>query len=252
MLPVSKLSARYRVTVADADFTQKLKLSSAFNYFQEIAGLHSQNLGIGFDDIKKEHNAAWVLVKMRVDIDRYPMWDEEITLETWPQNPRKYEFDRDYLIKDKDGNIIIKAVSVWVIIDIDSREIKKAETIAVDYPEFITERAIDCKLGRLRPTGDLVMVYKKHIGCSDIDMNGHINNSKYVDFIMDCFSMEDLKKYKARSIQVCYLNEAFAGDTIELYECADKLSRNSIYIEGINQESKKTIFTASIDICPSL
>lgn len=83
-------------------------------------------------------------------------------------------------------------------------------------------------------------------------MNGHINNSKYVDFIMDCFSMEDLKKYQAESIQVCYLSEAFAGDTIELVKCADKSSENRIYVEGINQEDKKTIFTASIDIRPSL
>lgn len=252
MLPVSKLASRYRVTVADADFTKKMKLSAAFNYFQEIAGLHSQNLGIGFDEIQEKHNAAWVLVKMRVDIARYPVWDEEITVETWPQYPKKYEFDRDYLIKDMGGNIIARAVSVWAIIDINSREIKKAETIAVDYPEFITTRAIECRLGKLKPAGELEMVYERHIGCSDIDMNGHINNSKYVDFIMDCFSLEDLKKYRAQSIQVCYLNEAFAGDTIGLYKCTDNSNEKKIFVEGINLKDKRTIFTASIDICTGL
>lgn len=251
-MSLPKLSSSYRVTVVDADFTKKLKMSAAFNYFQEIAGNHSQKLGSGFDDIKIKANAAWVLAKMRVDVIRYPLWEEEVTIETWPLPPKKYELDRDYIMNDINGNIVMRAVSTWAVIDIDSRELKKVETISADWPEFITERAIDCKLGKIRPNGELELAYNRHIGCSDIDMNGHINNSKYIDFIMDCFSLEDIKKYRAESIQVSYQNEAFAGDTIEIYKCYDKSNENRIYVEGIKSVDKKTIFTASMDIKSTL
>ena len=66
-------------------------MSAAFNYFQEIAGLHSSNLGIGFNTIEKEKGVAWVLIRMRVDMIRYPVWDEEVILETWPQLPKSID-----------------------------------------------------------------------------------------------------------------------------------------------------------------
>ena len=117
MKPVSKFSKHYRITISDVDFMKKLKVSAAFNYFQEIAGLHAENLGIGFKTLEQKYGVFWVLTRMRVDFLRYPIWDEEIIVETWPQTPRKYSCTRDYLMKDCNGNIISRAVSQWVMSD---------------------------------------------------------------------------------------------------------------------------------------
>lgn len=237
--------------VNDVDFMKKLKLSAAFNFFQEIAGLHSDELGIGFNTIQKECGVAWILIRIRMDIIKYPMWNDEIILETWPQIPRKFDFDRDFIIKDMQGSIIARAVSTWVIVDIKNRSLKKSEVIATDYPPIIKERAIDCILGKLRPSGEPEVTYKRVIGCSDIDMNGHLNNSKYIDFIMDCFTMDELKRYHAKSIQVNYMSEALPGDTVILRKNRELYAPNSIYIEGINEKNNNTIFRALIDIAPS-
>lgn len=248
MKPLVKYSKKYQILVNDVDFTKKLKLSAAFNYFQEIAGLHSSNLGIGFNTIEKEKGVAWVLIRMRVDMIRYPVWNEEVILETWPQLPKKYRFERDFYIKDLEDNIIAKAVSTWVIVDVQTKELRKAETIAIDYPEIITERAIDCTLGKINPYGQRKIAYERVIGCSDIDMNGHLNNSKYVDFIMDCFTMDSLKEYHAKSIQVQYISEALVGDKITLYKYVDELSSGRVYIEGINEKSDTKIFASQINV----
>ncbi|MCR4436071.1 MAG: thioesterase [Clostridiales bacterium] len=251
MDPVSKYSHPYQIMACDVDFMKKLKLSAAFNYFQEIAGLHADNLGIGFNRIYREFGVAWVLMRMRVDIERYPVWEEEVTIETWPQLPRKYDFDRDYIVRDAEGKAIMRAVSTWVIVDVATREIKKSEVIAIDYPPITVERAIECTLGKIKPQGQPQIAYKRVIGCSDIDMNGHINNSKYVDFIMDCFSVEDLKKYSAKSIQVNYLKESFPGDTIALYKNTDAAETGQVFVEGINEKDGSTVFNSRISILPS-
>lgn len=248
MDPVSKYTKEYQVLVNDVDFTKKLKLSAAFNYFQEIAGLHADNLGIDFNTIEEEHGVAWVLIRMRVDMLRYPIWDEEIILETWPQIPKRFQFERDYYIKDIQGNIIAKAISMWVIVDVETREIKRSETIAIDYPKIIKERAIDCTLGKIRPSGQPKIAYRRVIGCSDIDMNGHLNNSKYIDFIMDCFTMEDLKNHSAKSIQICYMNESLPGDTITLYKYTGITDEGIIFIEGVNEKTNSKIFASQLHI----
>ena len=256
MAPVSKYIKIYQVLVNDVDFTKKLKPSAAFNYFQEIASLHSDNLGIGFNTIEKEQGVVWVLIRMRVEMLRYPVWNEEIILETWPIIPKRFHFERDFFMKDLKDNIIAKAISMWVIIDVKTRELRNSETIAIDYPEIIPKRAIESNLGKIKPVGERKIAYKRIIGCSDIDMNGHLNNSKYIDFIMDCFTIDDLRKYQANSIQVCYINEALPGEEITFYKYSNaskpgEIHNGKIYVEGVNEKanSQKFISEIEIDLC---
>lgn len=248
METVSLYRKDYEVDVSHVDFSQRLKLSSLFIYFQDLAVLHAENLGIGMKSMLEKHNAIWVLARMRVDINRYPVWGEKITIETWPHKPNKIEFMRDFLVKDYEGNILVRAVSTWVVIDVDSRSLKKADSVFDDSILFIEDRAIDCKLGKLKAKGNLELVYKRKVGYSDIDVNEHLNNAKYVDFIMDSFSLKEHKKYDIKSIEINYSNEALPGDTITIYKDLSKIDSNLIYMEGINEEDNKLIFKSQIRI----
>jgi medium-chain acyl-[acyl-carrier-protein] hydrolase len=248
MNPVAKLTESYRVMVGDVDFTKKLKPGAAFNYFQEIAGTHAANLGVGIDTIRRKHGVIWVMTRIRVDVERYPGWDENIVIETWPQQPKRFEFERHYIMRDIQGHILMRAVSFWVILDESTRELRKSEVINAQYPEFLTERAIDCSLGKIKPTGEPETVYKRWIGCSDIDMNGHINNSRYVDFIMDCFTMDELRGHRTNSIQVSYLGEAFPGDTLVMRKYTGSSETGGIYVEGIREKDENVIFRAQMDM----
>jgi len=249
MEPLPVLEQKYTIGISDVDFLQTLKISSLFGYFQEIASFHANNLGIGLDAISSKHNVTWVLVKIKVEIDQFPLWNDEIIIQTWPLKPKRFEFERNYIVKDSNGNVIIRAISSWVIMDLETRELQKAELIEVDYPNFIENKAIDGKLGKLKPFGEPKVVYKKTIGYSDIDMNGHLTNSKYIDYIMDCFPCEGHKKYKVRTIQVSYVNEALPGETITLSSDISSFDSNSIYIEGINNNGGQ-IFSSITEIEP--
>ncbi len=236
------------IDLRDVDFTKKLKLSTLFSYFQDIASLASENLGFGITTLEKKFGVAWILTRIRVDILRSPDWDEEITIETWPLEPSKVEFDRDYFVKDKDGNTIIKAVSKWVIMDLKERKLKRTEFIGIHYPEKITERAIAGKLGKLKDFGKLEKAYDKVIGYSDIDFNGHLNNSKYVDYIMDCFPIHEHVNHTIKSIDLNFNHEALPGDTITLSKDTSAFHENLIYIEGKSQTDNRVVFKSQIVI----
>jgi acyl-ACP thioesterase len=83
-----------------------------------------------------------------------------------------------------------------------------------------------------------------------VDFYGHINNSKYIDFIMDCFSLSSHRQYSLRSIEVNYIKEAFPGDTLVLYRDTSAVDSNMAYIEGINEADGRVSFKAQIEIAP--
>lgn len=248
MEPVSIYKKKYVIELSDVDFTKKLKLSTLFSYFQDIASEAVDNLGIGIDTLEKKHGVAWALIRVRVDIIRNPEWNEEITIETWPQEPEKIEFERDFIVRDAGGNIIIKAVSIWIIFDIKTRRIRKSEVIAIEYPPIVKTRAIDCKLGKLKDSGHLEIAYKKVIGYSDVDFNGHLNNSKYIDFISDCFEIDKHERNTVRTVEVNYINEALPGDTLVLYKDISHIDSNLLYIEGVSEENGNVVFKAQVKI----
>ena len=239
---------KYTVQVNDIDFRQQLKLSSLFVYLQDMATEHGYRIGVGRDVLQKKYGIIWVLTRVKVDILRYPRFKEEIIIETWPEQPGKLEFNRNFIIYDKNNNIIAKAISQWVLIDFNTRKLRRSSILEEKFPESNRESAIDCNLGKIKPTGSLVLGYKKTVGYSDIDLNEHLNNAKYIDYIMDCFSIEEHKKHFIKSIEINYLHEALPGETIELYTDTTDVKNNQAYIEGINESTKLTTFKAQIII----
>ena len=247
MKPTPLYKKDYKVEINQVDFKGKIKLSSLFTYFQDVAGLHAENLGMGRKVLYEQHGVIWVLVRIRVDIIKYPKWKDIITVETWPQEPSRMGFDRDFLVKDNEGNIMAKAVSTWVVIDVESRKLMKTKSVYTGYPPIIEKRAIDCKLGSLNSKGQLEMSYKRTVRYSDIDINGHLNNVKYLDFIMDSFSLEEHRSLNVKSIEISYSNESLPGDTITIYKDTSRIHSNIIYMEGINQKDN-LVFKSKMEI----
>ena len=242
------LSKSYHIIGRDVDYNKKLKPSALFSYLEDIAGLNALELGIDQDTIAERANAAWIVSRMRLQMDKYPSWKDDITIETWPQLPQKYLFERDYVVKAADGEVLGRGTSVWAIIDIDTRKPLPSDAIRVDYREIRTERAIDSKSARMAPFGEMVEIAHRPVCYSDIDMNGHVNNSRYLDYIMDCYPVDTILKHPVKELQINYVNEALPGETVVFYRSDDPSHEKNIYIEGRCQKDGRIIFKAIIRI----
>lgn len=241
----------YHIDWGDIDLKKELKLSTLFSLFQDASSEASEKLGFSIDRLENEFGLAWVLMKMRVDLIRSPKHGEVITMETWPLDPARLSFDRDFLVKDSNGEIIIKAISTWVIMDLEERKIDRYNRAGINYPTSSQDRAIDAKLKRLKAKKPLETAYKKMIGYSDIDFNGHLNNAKYIDYIMDCFDVSEHKKFKIDSLEVHFTNEAFPGEEISLQKDTSDAATSGLYIEGIKDETKEPVFKAKVMVSKS-
>ncbi len=243
---------RYTIGYSDVDFMKELKLSTLFSYFQDTASKAVEHLGIGIDVLTDMYSVAWVLLRMRVEIGRIPSLNEAITVETWPHPPGRLEFKRDYMVDAADGSTILSATSNWAIMDVHTRELRKSELISelYQFPEFTKEHSLNHKFAKLKPFGQLEVAYKKVIGYSDVDFIGHINNTRYIDYIMDCFPVGSHRQYCVKAIEVNYIKEAFPGDTLVMYRDVSALNSNTAYIEGVNETDGKPAFKAQVEMAP--
>jgi medium-chain acyl-[acyl-carrier-protein] hydrolase len=234
---------QFRVEISDIDFKRRLKLSALFDFCQNIADLAADSLGFGIGTINERYGVAWIITRMRADVFRTPELYEELTAETWPIQHGRLTFERDFIIRDSTGAIVAAAVSSWVLIDTVTREIKKADFIGFNLSSD-HERAIPCRLGKIKPDDETAPAYKKVIAYSDIDFNGHINNAKYIAYAMDCFDMAFHQNHEVRSLEIDYLNETLPGDVLVLNKGTAQEPDGTAYIEGLSENSGKMVFRA--------
>jgi len=211
--PVSLYTIKRYITDSDADFQRRQKPGSMFGMFQDIAALHASNLGADVNWLYTEHNLAWILMRVRVEIDKYPVYAQDVFVDTWPQKPRAL-YDRDYQIRDMDGGVLVRAASTWIIMNLATREIKRDKFLDYFGVETDEKRALEKVPGRLKPIEGAELVYEKIIKFSDVDYNVHTNNAKYVDFLMDAFTVEEHRARTLRAIEVHYVNETSPGDVL--------------------------------------
>ena len=242
--PIPVFTTDSLITSTDTDMERRQRPSSMFGIFQDIAAAHARNLGADVRWLSDELNVAWILMRIRVEIDRYPMLGQEVRVDTWPQKPRAL-YDRDYTISDMEGNPLVRAASTWVIMNLGTREIKRDKFLDYHGIELKKERAIEGGVSRLKPVEGAEVVYEKEIRFSDVDYNWHANNAKYVDYIMDAFSIDEYKKREVIAIEVHYVNEIGAGESLQIRR--KELGEKKYYIDGVRMADGGSVFNAIVE-----
>ncbi|MDR3296467.1 MAG: acyl-ACP thioesterase [Clostridiales Family XIII bacterium] len=243
MDPVALYTTEHFITSSDVDFASKLRLSAMFDFFQDIASQHAANLGASVERLREDYGAAWILTRARLEVDRYPVLHDKITLETWPQAPRAL-YERDYAIRNEAGDVMARAASTWIIMKLKTREIMREKLLDYYNIELKKDRALEKRVGKLRPVENAAPVYEKPIGYSDIDYNEHINNARYVDYVMDCMTVQEHKQRTARAIEIHYLNEAVPGETILLRRAEAGSEGKSVYVDGVEKTGGAQVFVS--------
>jgi len=242
--PVSVFTINSIITSTDTDMYRRQKPSSMFGVFQDIAAAHARNLGADVRWLHDELDLAWILMRMRLEVDSYPMLAQEIVVETWPQDPRAL-YERDYVIKDSEGKVLVRSVSTWVIMNLSTREIKRDKFLDYFGVETKKERAIDGGISRLRPMQGVRNVSEKEIRFSDLDYNLHVNNAKYIDIIMDVFPFDVYVKNEIKAIEVHYINEIGPGETIRIRML--QIEKSKYYIDGMRSTDNMMVFNAIVE-----
>ena len=135
-----------------------IKMAFLMLYLQEVAAQHAEQLGFGFARLNKI-NSHWVLSNFRIEINRLPKWNNEITIKTWPSGHTRLIATREFVGSDQNGFELFRAGSQWMILDKDSSRPKNLLRLDLDLPNTGL-KALSGKLERLEPRDDYSEVRK--------------------------------------------------------------------------------------------
>jgi len=205
---------KFRIRTYECGVDGRIKIFSLMQYLQEIAALHAEQLGFGFDRLS-EMNGYWVLSNIRIEISRLPGREDEITLRTWPSGYTRTIATREFVGKDQNGTELFHAGSEWMVLNKQTNRLKNLFRLDLDLPKTGV-KALPDELNRLEPNGDYHKVDVVRVPYSSIDLNGHVNNTEYVRWGIDALSRTFKLEVNIRCVQATYLSEVFEGDELDL------------------------------------
>lgn len=231
----------------DVDFNNRIKISSVFNLLQDVAAVHADNLGLGFKDLYK-HDFAWVLSWVKLNIEKYPAFGDSVIIKTWPRCKFKLYSMRDYSMQDSDGEISLNATSAWLPINTKIKRITETKNLPQEIfyqPDLIAVDEFPDKI--IAGAAQEILLHKK-FKYTDIDINQHVNNTRYIEMILDCYLADHYKVNQIKSFEISFSAESFFDDEIEI---SRSLLDGSDIIRGTNSKTLKQVFISRLEWKPN-
>ena len=237
--------AQVTIDAAHADCFGRMKPSSILYFVQEVAGQNCKQLAVDWDTLAARR-MFWAVIRHRVQITRLPNKGETITVETWPMPATRAYYPRSVVGLDRDGNELFRSISIWVLMDMDTRAMILPGKSGIAVPGLL-------RGSELAPPKSLAPVSlsaetSRQVHFTDLDVNGHMNNCRYLDWICDLLPSGFHHGHSMREFTLCYLTEAREGEMLKLqWELAQG---GSLRVETIRHSSTDDqdhrIFSADI------
>lgn len=209
---MNKLEEKFELKTYQCNEFGFIKLRTLFDYFQELASDHADKLGLGYEACL-EKNCAWVCAKYHVVINTLPKFKDIISVQTWPSKFSGPTGIREFLVKDSDENILIKAVSQWVMIDLNRlRPTIVQNMFDCSKIEFGEDQNI--VLEKLPLQTENKIITQQTLRYDDVDVNHHINNAVYIALAEDSLFDSKKENIKISELSVDFKKSALLSDKI--------------------------------------
>ncbi|MDR3000550.1 MAG: hypothetical protein LBU89_04720 [Fibromonadaceae bacterium] len=231
---------KFSVGFFDCDLYANLRISRLCEFFQETSLAHLRNQGFDYLSMINRDKFTLLISRIKLRISHLPLWGEDIFISTWLKgyNPEKVGWC-DYDVRDSQENSIIQATSSWLLIDLKDGKAKPFSegpyTFQLNPELSVLPEVIDL----LEPEGMPKTVLVKDVRYSDIDLNNHVNNCRYSDWVLDAITPEELKERRIRSVQLNYMHQVEYNTKVALMRFPE--TRHHIVILGVNEEQPEQV-----------
>lgn len=244
---MERYTQAYGIQAIHLDATGQVKPSVLLHFVQEAAGGHCSILGLDWDSLAKK-NLFWAVIRHRLEIDRLPRQGETLRVETWPMPTTRSAFPRAAVGYDEVGNTVFRCTSLWVLMDTKTRQMVLPGKSGIDLEGLIFGNELPAP-GSLHPfEGEEAAT--RQVWYSELDRNGHMNNTRYLDWAMDLLPLDFHRGHMLRKATLCYLSEIRESDRIQLTK---ELSEDGIFRVDAHRlqtdvpQQKQRVFSAQLE-----
>lgn len=209
----------YQIMAYHLDMNWRVTIPFLLNMMQDAASYHATQLGVGYE-VLRERNLMWVLSRQYLKIMKYPGWGDKITVVTWPSGKERISWLRDFKLLNEQNELIGVGTTSWFSIDLDRRRPKRIDSI-FNVDTTGCERVVGDVLGKIEPVQQNGISKSFEIGFRDLDMHQHVNNVKYIEWILESFPLEIHQNQILREFEINYLAESFYGEQISVFNEAN-------------------------------
>ncbi len=216
-----------------------LKLTSLFELFQDAASKDASRKGFGYHELISDKR-YWVLIRAFIRIIRIPKWEEKLRFQTWPKETNGIVAFRDFRIVSQQEEELILGTSTWTQLDIVSRRPVRID-LGERYKPAANRTVGLRKPSKIQQPDDLFWSDSTIVKYSQIDVNFHVNNTRYLEWVLNEIPFELLQEQEVREMEVNFLSEGKLNDLVRVgYK---QMSENEWFACVERVEDKQSLYT---------
>ena len=230
----------YLISNNDVDYRFTLKPANLYRLFQDVALKATESVGSDSISLSKR-GIDWVITRMDVEIKRLPHCNEKITVCTYPGKDLAMLYPRFFFILDEKNEVIIRASSIWALIDAKTRKVIVDKDTIKKLPPETSEYELPLP-GKIAASENKNLIENRTIHYSDLDFNCHMNNVRYVELLMDVHDFEFYKTHRPSFISLNYMKEIREKDQVSVYSDLNNPETFEVQVDGAASFLAKVTF----------
>ncbi|NVY95970.1 hypothetical protein HU830_02035 [Lactobacillus sp. DCY120] len=209
------------------DSSRKMKLSALFDALLLASEHQLHAAGIDSQQLVHEHQLGWVVTKYHLEVQRWPVLDEKITLTTEATSYNKFFCYRTFTAHDAQGKQLLQLTSNWVMLDIQKRKMVPTDPQIMELLDCPYTAKVESfpRIDRVEYQQPPILYRTRFF---DIDVNGHVNNSIYFDWMLDSLGQDFLVNHNIQTFDIKYEHEVPYQETIQSFVRVDDLTTHHL------------------------
>ena len=228
----------FTVQYRDVDFNERIKISSLLALMGDAAGASADELGFGSSYVKPK-GYTFMIANTYLECEKPIKVGQTVCLKTWPLPPSRAIFNREYIFLDEQETPLVKATSRWCLVDVENGKIIPSKAIEnQDYSTYNTQKVVENVQWKI-PAFSLdegECKFTLTISNSEYDYNMHVNNTRYADYCLNCFSVAQLQAWSIKKFAISYVKQCHEGDVLRFYR--KRLDDKSYLVQGVNEQNE--------------
>lgn len=221
-------SKTYEPRIWDRDCYGRLSFRSVLEILEDISSCHSQHVK-DKANIERESNFTWIFSEWEINKNiNFPLHGK-LYIDTWVTGKIPSVITvRKFVAKDEDGKIVFTAAAKIVLVEITTGRLVRItdEIIGIYEPEpFEKDEEKGNSLREIKE--DYSDEKKICVRDADIDINDHVHNTVYMDYIFEVLPSLN----EALSVKILYKHAIQKGSVITVKHLFSDKHHVGIYRE---------------------
>lgn len=234
---------RFTIRTNEIDNRKVMTIPALMNLLHDTAMQNVIRLKVSVWDLES-HYISWVLMRMHIHIKEMPRLGDQIRIVTYPAGFEKFFTYRDYRIYNSEGIEIAQVASTWLLMDTNTRKMRRIPKFIVDYPMPELEDCLPRIRHKLPPYGETRLQKDFCVGWYDLDFNKHLNNVLYFKWMLEATPDELLQNGEIEEIDILFRQECRWNE--KLFSQSHSLDADYRIHRLMKEESEKEVAIAKV------